>query len=83
MTAVQLARRGIDAVLIGRPPQVGKGVAYSTEDPAHLLNIPAVKMGAWPDSPGDFAQATGSDPEDYVPRKLFGRYLRDILDASV
>ena len=82
MTAVQLARRGIDAVLIGRPPQVGKGVAYSTEDPAHLLNIPAVKMGAWPDSPGDFAQATGLDPEAYVPRKLFGEYLRDILDAS-
>ena len=82
MTAVQLARRGIDVTLIGRAPQVGKGVAYSTEDPAHLLNIPAVKMGAWPDAPGDFAAATGSDPEAYVPRMLFGRYLRDILDAS-
>ena len=82
MTAVQLARRGIDAVLIGRPPQIGKGVAYSTEDPAHLLNIPAVKMGAWPEAPGDFAEATGSDPEAYVPRMLYGRYLRDILQAS-
>ena len=82
MTAVQLAMRGIEAVLIGRSPQVGKGVAYSTEDPAHLLNIPAVKMGAWPDAPGDFAEATGSDPEAYVPRMLFGRYLRGILDAS-
>ena len=82
MTAVQLARRGIEAVLIGRPPQTGKGVAYATEDPAHLLNIPAVKMGAWPEAPGDFAQVTGCDPEAYVPRMLFGNYLRDILDAS-
>ena len=82
MTAVQLARRGIDVTLIGRAPQVGKWVAYSTEDPAHLLNISAVKMGAWPDAPGDFAAATGSDVEAYVPRMLFGKYLRDILEAS-
>ena len=82
MTAVQLARRGIYAVLIGRPPQAGKGVAYSTEDPAHLLNIPAVKMGAWPDAPGDFVDSAGFDPEAYVPRLHFGRYLRGILDRS-
>lgn len=82
MTAVQLANRGIDVSLIGRAPQVGKGVAYSTVDPAHLLNIPAGKMGAWPEAPADFANVTRSDPETYVPRMLFGNYLRDILDAS-
>ena len=82
MTAVQLARRGVDVTLIGRPPQVGRGVAYSTEDPAHLLNIPAVKMGAWPDRPADFAETIGADPEAYVPRMLFGRYLSDILRAA-
>ena len=82
MTAVQLAKRGIDVSLIGRAPQVGKGVAYSTEDPAHLLNIPAGKMGAWPEAPADFANVTGSDPQAYVPRMHFGSYLRDILDAS-
>jgi uncharacterized NAD(P)/FAD-binding protein YdhS len=82
MTAVQLARRGMDVVLIGRPPQAGKGVAYSTEDPAHLLNIPAVKMGAWPQAPADFVETTGFDPEAYVPRLHFGRYLRNILDQS-
>ena len=85
MAAVQLARRGIDATLIGRPPQIGKGVAYSTDDPAHLLNIPAAKMSAWPDRPDDFVEAiAGADfgPEDYVPRLLFGHYLRAILDGS-
>ena len=85
MAAVQLARRGISAVLIGRSPQAGKGVAYSTEDPAHLLNIPAAKMSAWPDRPDDFVKAIageGFGPDDYVPRMLFGCYLRRILDGS-
>ncbi|MCY7271086.1 MAG: FAD/NAD(P)-binding protein [Sphingomonas bacterium] len=85
IAAVQLARRGIDVVLVGRGDQAGKGVAYSTEDPAHLLNIPAAKMSAWPDRPDDFVDAIadeGFGPEDYVPRMLFGRYLRRILDES-
>ena len=85
MAAVQLAQRGISAVVIGRPSQAGRGVAYSTEDPAHLLNIPAAKMSAWPDRPDDFVAAIsekGFGPEDYVPRMLFGRYLRRILDES-
>ena len=85
MVAVQLARRGIDIVLIGRGPQIGKGVAYATVDPAHLLNIPAAKMSAWPDRPDDFVEAiadAGLEAEDYAPRLLFGRYLRAILDQS-
>ena len=82
MAAVQLARRGIDVVLVGRGDQAGKGVAYSTEDPAHLLNIPAAKMSAWPDRLHDFVEKSGVGQEDYVPRMLFGRYLRDILDKS-
>ncbi len=85
MAAVQLARRGIGVMLVGRPPQIGKGVAYSTDDPAHLLNIPAAKMSAWPDRPDDFVVAiadAGLGPEDYVPRLLFGHYLRAILDES-
>ena len=85
MAAVQLARRGIDVMLVGRGTQAGKGVAYSTEDAAHLLNIPVAKMSAWPDRPDDFVDAIaeeGFGPDDYVPRMLFGRYLRRILDES-
>ncbi len=85
MAAVQLARRRIDVVLIGRGAQAGRGVAYSTQEPAHLLNIPAAKMSAWPDRPDDFVNAIaeeGFGPEDYVPRLLYGRYLRRILDQS-
>ncbi len=85
MAAVQLARLGIDVVLIGRGTQAGSGVAYSTEDPAHLLNIPAANMSAWPEQPDNFVKAIageGFGPEDYVPRMLFGHYLRRILDVS-
>ena len=79
MVAVQLARRGLAVTLIGRGDQIGRGVAYSTEDAAHLLNIPAAKMSAWPDRPDDFVTKTGVDPEAYVPRMRFGAYLRAIL----
>jgi len=82
MVAVQLAKRGIEVVLIGCGSEAGRGVAYSTNDPAHVLNIPAAKMSAWPDVPGDFVAATGADPEDYVERRRFGTYLRAILDGS-
>ena len=85
MASVQLARRGIAVMLVGRGTQAGRGVAYSTEDAAHLLNIPAAKMSAWPDRPDDFVETIaeeGFGPEDYVPRMLFGRYLRRILDGS-
>lgn len=30
------------------------GIAYSTDEVKHLLNVPAAKMGAFPDKPDDF-----------------------------
>ncbi len=60
-----------------------RGVAYRTTEPLHLLNVPAEKMGAWADAPGDFLRwltthgkrySTG----DYVPRMLYGEYLESI-----
>ena len=48
MVAAQLARKGIDAVLIDGSGRAGQGVAYSTTDAAHVLNIQADVMSAWP-----------------------------------
>ena len=42
-------------------------------------------MSAWPDRPDDFVDAiaeAGLGPEDYVPRLLYGHYLRAILDEA-
>ena len=82
MTAAQLARKGIASVLIEGGGRAGLGAAYSTSDPAHLLNVPAGNMSAWPDVPDDFARRAG-DPDMFAERRQFGAYLRTILDEKV
>jgi uncharacterized NAD(P)/FAD-binding protein YdhS len=84
--AAQLARRGIESVLIDGSGRLGKGVAYSTTEPAHLLNVPALAMSAWADDPDHFVQrleAEGGDRRDYAQRRLFGLYVGEILDEAV
>ena len=84
--AASLARRGINSVLIDGSGRAGHGVAYSTIEPAHLLNVRAEGMSAWADDPGHFAkvfEAEGGDRRGFAERRLFGRYLREILDHAV
>lgn len=83
MAAANLARRGISSVLIDCTGRTGLGAAYSTNDPVHLLNIPAEAMGAWADAPEDFAAREGAEPGSYAERRQFGRYMRSILDDAV
>jgi uncharacterized NAD(P)/FAD-binding protein YdhS len=85
MLAAELARRGVHSVLIEGSGRAGRGTAFSTEEDAHLLNVPAGRMGAWADRPEDFAKAVDGDgygPGDFVPRKRFGAYLRAIFDEA-
>src|SRR5438309_10943112 len=84
--AAQLARRGISSVLIDGSGRLGRGVAYSTAESAHLLNVPAEAMSAWPGEPDHFAkqfEAQGGDRRDFAERRQFGRYLGEILDDAV
>src|SRR5215218_438996 len=84
--AAQLARRGIDSVLIEGGGRAGKGVAYSTTEPAHLLNVRAEGMSAWAGEPDHFAQRfvkEGGDHRGFAERRLFGHYLGEILDDAV
>jgi uncharacterized NAD(P)/FAD-binding protein YdhS len=91
MTAAQILRRAsssLKIVLVERRGAVGEGVAYSTRDPLHLLNVPAGKMSAWPDRPDDFlawARRLHGNvlATDFLPRQLYAAYIRDtLLDAS-
>ncbi|MFC7537416.1 FAD/NAD(P)-binding protein [Sphingomonas sp. GCM10030256] len=82
MTAVHLARRGLAVCLIEGADRIGRGVAYSTTEAAHLLNVPAAKMSAWPDKPADFADWLADDGGSFAERRQFGRYLGAILDAA-
>jgi uncharacterized NAD(P)/FAD-binding protein YdhS len=86
MVAAQLARKGIESVLIDGSGRAGHGVAYSTREPEHVLNIRAEVMSAWPDDLDHFvrvAEQEGGDRRDFVQRRQFGQYLKTILDEAV
>ena len=73
--------------LVERREKVGVGVAFSTDKDTHLLNVPAGKMGAFPDEIDHFhrwLKWNGYDysADDFVPRKIFGQYLRSLLQAA-
>ena len=62
------------------------GIAYSTTEPAHLLNVPAEGMSAWAGDPDHFArvfETDGGDRSGFAQRRMFGRYLRSMLDEAV
>ncbi|MGE4305131.1 MAG: FAD/NAD(P)-binding protein [Novosphingobium sp.] len=84
LQAINLMRHdGPRAALIERRPQVGKGVAYSTSHPGHLLNVRASNMSAFPDSPDHFirwlADRGWADGGLFVPRALYGEYLAELV----
>ena len=84
--ALHLLREGIERVtLIERDREPGRGVAYGTKRPEHLLNVTAGRMIVYPEDPGHFARwykEKGGEPEDYAPRRLFGDYLQELIAAA-
>jgi len=89
LTAIELVRvachreRALRVLLIDEADH-GLGVAYATTDEQHRLNVPAARMSALADDPDHllrWAVGQGLDvrPDDFLPRALYGRYLRDLL----
>lgn len=73
--------------IVEKRGRLGRGVAYSTGDPVHLLNVPAAKMGAFADDIGGFHRWLSENGHsfaegDFVPRMLFGQYLSDVLGTA-
>lgn len=92
LLAVNLLKNGgnepLEINLVEKSSKVGRGVAYSTADEVHLLNVPAGKMGAFPDDIEHFHKwlsANGYEyaPTDFVPRKIYGEYLREIFADAI
>jgi uncharacterized NAD(P)/FAD-binding protein YdhS len=86
LTALHLMRsaRRVEVTLLDRAGRHARGLAYSTEEPVHLLNVPVGRMSAWPDAPDDllrWAQGQGlaATPATFLPRRVYGRYLADRL----
>lgn len=65
---------------------MGRGVAYSTTEAAHLLNVRAEGMSAWAGSPDHFARAfevEGGNARGFAQRRFFAHYLGEILQEAV
>ena len=96
LTAVHLAaasrgRRGerLEILLVDPAERPGRGVAYSTSDDRHLLNVPAAGMSAFPDQPHHFLDwlclhvDSRTAPGDFARRSDFAAYLDDTLQTVV
>ncbi len=75
-------------VIVEPRAQIGRGLAYSTPDPVHRINVPATRMQLYTDDPDHFdrwfagSDLVHSDPAASLPdgrhfpsRDAFGRYL--------
>jgi uncharacterized NAD(P)/FAD-binding protein YdhS len=91
MTAVHLLRsewrRPLRVLMVNRSGAMARGVAYGTNSPAHMLNVPAGKMSALPDDPTHFMRfAQSRDPSvtaaSFVRRSVYGEYLERLLAES-
>ncbi len=82
--------------LIERNMAFGRGLAYATGNPGHLLNVRAGNMSAFSDQPDDFLQWVRALPEaerggveetvdrlTFVSRRLYGSYIQHILAREI
>jgi uncharacterized NAD(P)/FAD-binding protein YdhS len=93
--AAQLARHSqvpVRVTIIEPRAMLGGGVAYSTTDPAHRINVPAARMTLFPDKATDFddwfrrsggleadPEALWRDGSAYPRRAVFGHYVAGIV----
>jgi uncharacterized NAD(P)/FAD-binding protein YdhS len=83
---LKYAGDGVHLTLIEPRVQIGRGLAYATENESHRLNVRASNMSAFPDDPDHFwrwLRAAGHAGEDrfcFVPRLVYGRYLASLIE---
>jgi uncharacterized NAD(P)/FAD-binding protein YdhS len=91
LLAYQLLRHpasNFRVTLIERRPNLGRGLAYHTGNPDHLLNVRAANMSALPDQPDHFWRWLSThgtnkslcpDPYCFVPRRVYGDYIASLI----
>jgi len=92
LLAINLMRHAsnkpLEINLVEKKERLGRGVAYSTVRDFHLLNVPAARMGAFPDDIEHFhcwltEKNYGFAPSDFVPRKIYGEYLSELFEKTL
>jgi len=84
--------RDLRVTLVEKRPEIGRGIAYFTANPSHLLNVRAPNMSAFPDQPDHFwrwlcaredktdaAWRVPDDPFCFAPRKIYGDYIASLI----
>jgi uncharacterized NAD(P)/FAD-binding protein YdhS len=71
-----------------RAGRFAQGIAYSTDNTLHLLNVRANNMSAFPEDPAHLVRwlAERNYPYkdiDFIPRPVYALYLRDLWDGAV
>lgn len=82
LTAIHLLRRTsapISVTVVEPREHLAEGVAYSTRNTEHLLNVPAAGMSAYSDNPRHFALWAQAADGDFVARHHYSEYLRNEL----
>jgi len=91
LMAAQLLGRSSETTvrIFERSGNIGAGIAYSTINPNHLLNVRASNMSAFPGDHNHFlnwlqtnpeaAKAGNWQPQSFAPRCLYRLYLNDLL----
>ena len=82
-------RRNGPVTVVEPDGRLGRGAAYSTGRPEHLLNVVAARMSALPEQPDHFLRflADGDDArmaalaDGFAQRRDYARYLQSTLDA--
>ena len=78
--------------LIEPRADIGRGLAYHTGNPDHLLNVRAANMSALPDQPDHFWRWISSrevdavlcpDPYCFVPRRVYGTYIASLIEPLI
>jgi uncharacterized NAD(P)/FAD-binding protein YdhS len=80
---------GLRVSLIEKSAGFGRGLAYATHNPRHMLNVRVGNMSAWPEAPDHLAEwlaangRSGVDATGFISRGDYGRYIGALLEAEV
>ncbi len=83
------SQQHLHIMLVDPTAEWGTGVAYSTRDPRHRLNVSAGRISAWPDREDHFLQWLAehhpeyAEPATFAPRMLYRDYLQAVLADSL
>jgi len=96
-TLIQLLKQTdipLNILFINKENPVAKGIAFSSYNKNHVLNVPVAKMSALPDDPDNFINWIKAKPEykdfvddelpdAYLPRVIYGNYLAELFNETL